>query len=76
MCMYMYMYMYVYVYVCICVCVCVYVYVKKCLHFSICACHLCAWGHANLLCIVPILTEFSEHSPRAPCFFGSSQRGV
>ena len=30
---------------------------KKCLHFSICACHPCAWGHANLLCNIPILTD-------------------
>ena len=26
-------------------------------HVSTCACHPCAWGHANLLCIVPILTD-------------------
>ena len=32
-----------------------------CLHFSICACHPCVSSlrrdHANLLCIVPILTD-------------------
>ena len=31
--------------------------IQTCLHFSICACHTCAWGHANLLCIVPIVTD-------------------
>ena len=27
------------------------------LHFSSCACHPCAGGHANLLCVVPSLTD-------------------
>ena len=31
--------------------------ILNCLHFSICACHPCAGGHANLLHIVPILTD-------------------
>ena len=29
----------------------------RCLHFSICACHPCAGANANLLCIVPSLTD-------------------
>ena len=28
---------------------------KNLIHFPICACH--PWGHANLLCIVPILSD-------------------
>jgi hypothetical protein len=29
----------------------------KCLHSSMCACHPCTWGHANILCVVPSLTD-------------------
>ena len=36
---------------------------KNCAHFSICACHLCARGHANFFCVAPILMDDPEWDP-------------
>ena len=37
---------------------------SSCLHFSICACHPCAGGHANLLPTVPMLADGPRRESR------------
>ena len=68
----MYVYIYIYIYICIIDNIYIYIYIYICMHVLFTLLALCVSslrrGHADLLCIVPSLTDDPRREPM-PSFF-------